>query len=507
MTKNPEDCQSENPELQFLDAKSALQELKDSFHYSNDENEVLCSEEQLQTAREYVHALSLSMQAYSSMMDDEKSDLASLFCSLFNQGSLDGKHFEVLKTGMVSASVLGTEKPEINMNIRKLQRLVAKQYETLLVDYIEGFDVSEAYEVDIDLDEDEPPVSGENQTGEGEYDSDDVDDQDSYFENYSPSDWIQGLQDEDCEDEEDDEESNIISREYQEAADHLMGGGTGASDSDSEVHETLLGLSPDWTVKTTTSMKTSDGLKGTLASQEDPLPDFERRVSEYLTFEETLGALSLDEDGLKRLIFNGELRAHRDGRSMKFETDDVLNLKKGLAEDSHQQGSMTPYVENNFEGDVEVDLSGFSFDQDDLSAEGMLAGESPQDLSNEKGVYLTPEEIEKFNALTPMRKKAFLLIKGVKFSFKKQNGEMMDGAASSEIKLLTNLNGSVNFFEATVKTDSGRLKTFTYDALEEEWTEKLDSEVEQLAEELNEVQNETDPIKMSDILPPPPLSS
>src|SRR5438045_6563008 len=39
--------------------------------------------------------------------------------------------------------------------------------------------------------------------------------------------------------------------------------------------------------------------------------------------------LQVDEEELKKLVCQGELRGFRDGTSMKFKKEDVLNLKKG----------------------------------------------------------------------------------------------------------------------------------------------------------------------------------
>jgi excisionase family DNA binding protein len=52
-------------------------------------------------------------------------------------------------------------------------------------------------------------------------------------------------------------------------------------------------------------------------------------AKEYYTFEEVLNELQVDEDELKRLVSQGELRGFRDGASMKFRTEDVDKLKKG----------------------------------------------------------------------------------------------------------------------------------------------------------------------------------
>jgi hypothetical protein len=50
---------------------------------------------------------------------------------------------------------------------------------------------------------------------------------------------------------------------------------------------------------------------------------------EYMSFEEVLAELQIDEEELKKLVSQGELRGFRDGLSMKFKKDDVLNLKQG----------------------------------------------------------------------------------------------------------------------------------------------------------------------------------
>lgn len=50
---------------------------------------------------------------------------------------------------------------------------------------------------------------------------------------------------------------------------------------------------------------------------------------EYMSFEEVLGELRIDEEELKKLVSQGELRGFRDGLSMKFKKDDVIALKQG----------------------------------------------------------------------------------------------------------------------------------------------------------------------------------
>jgi len=52
-------------------------------------------------------------------------------------------------------------------------------------------------------------------------------------------------------------------------------------------------------------------------------------ADDFYTFEEVLHELQIDEEELKRLVSQGELRGFRDGASMKFRQDDVESLKKG----------------------------------------------------------------------------------------------------------------------------------------------------------------------------------
>ncbi len=50
---------------------------------------------------------------------------------------------------------------------------------------------------------------------------------------------------------------------------------------------------------------------------------------DYFSFEDVQNELHLDEDELKRMVSEGELRAFRDENKMKFRKDDVEGLRKG----------------------------------------------------------------------------------------------------------------------------------------------------------------------------------
>jgi hypothetical protein len=50
---------------------------------------------------------------------------------------------------------------------------------------------------------------------------------------------------------------------------------------------------------------------------------------EYYSFEQVLSELNMDEEALKRLVSEGQIRAFRDQNRMKFRKDDIDMLKKG----------------------------------------------------------------------------------------------------------------------------------------------------------------------------------
>ena len=52
-------------------------------------------------------------------------------------------------------------------------------------------------------------------------------------------------------------------------------------------------------------------------------------AAEYMTFEDVLAELQIDDEELKRMVASGELRGFRDGETMKFKKAEVLHLKKG----------------------------------------------------------------------------------------------------------------------------------------------------------------------------------
>lgn len=56
-------------------------------------------------------------------------------------------------------------------------------------------------------------------------------------------------------------------------------------------------------------------------------------MAEYFSFEKVLKELQLDEEELKRMVSEGQIRAFRDDDKMKFRGDDIESMKKGRQTD------------------------------------------------------------------------------------------------------------------------------------------------------------------------------
>lgn len=83
---------------------------------------------------------------------------------------------------------------------------------------------------------------------------------------------------------------------------------------------------------------------------------------EFFSFEEALNQLNLKEEELKRLVSEGEIRAFREGDTMKLRRADVENLKKELmpGEVVDMGGGTEDLV---FEDDLEVEETGMATEQ------------------------------------------------------------------------------------------------------------------------------------------------
>ena len=79
--------------------------------------------------------------------------------------------------------------------------------------------------------------------------------------------------------------------------------------------------------------------------------------SDFLSFENALDELSLEEDDLKRLISAGEIRAFREGSKMRLRAEDVtrvagdLNVGESVSEED--AGDVLEVEEVHFDAEVD----------------------------------------------------------------------------------------------------------------------------------------------------------
>ncbi len=91
---------------------------------------------------------------------------------------------------------------------------------------------------------------------------------------------------------------------------------------------------------------------------------------DFLSFEKALRELQLRSEELKKLVSEGEIRAYRDGDSMKFRAEDVASLNSQSAGDSNL--SFADSLEDDT-GMVTEQIS----DEDTLLADDDLVEEAP----------------------------------------------------------------------------------------------------------------------------------
>lgn len=92
---------------------------------------------------------------------------------------------------------------------------------------------------------------------------------------------------------------------------------------------------------------------------------------DFLSFEKALRELQLRSEELKRLVSEGEIRAYRDGDSMKFRAEDVASLT------SQSQGDNNLSFADSLEDDTGMVTEQIS-DEDTLLAEDDIVEEAPR---------------------------------------------------------------------------------------------------------------------------------
>lgn len=132
-------------------------------------------------------------------------------------------------------------------------------------------------------------------------------------------------------------------------------------------------------------------------------------ANEFMSFEEVLAELQIDEDELKSMVASGDLRGFRDGETMKFRTQDVMSLKKGreteptiilsdsdadisLPEESEDLDLLVEDEHTDEDRDTVLNIDVFESD-DGAAAPDADSGSETVQLSDD-GVELLPDEEE-----------------------------------------------------------------------------------------------------------------
>jgi excisionase family DNA binding protein len=101
------------------------------------------------------------------------------------------------------------------------------------------------------------------------------------------------------------------------------------------------------------------------------------KSGEFYTFDEVLGQLNIDEQKLKRLVSEGEIRAFREGDEMKFKKSDIDTLEVGVSADGETR---------------EVDLSAGAGDASETLTDDLIFDEGDElDLSSDDAGMATAE--------------------------------------------------------------------------------------------------------------------
>ena len=101
------------------------------------------------------------------------------------------------------------------------------------------------------------------------------------------------------------------------------------------------------------------------------------KSGEFYTFDEVIGQLSIDEQKLKRLVSEGEIRAFREGDEMKFKKSDIDSLDIGATEEGETR---------------EIDLSSGGVEASETLTDDLIFDEGDElDLSSDDAGMATAE--------------------------------------------------------------------------------------------------------------------
>lgn len=111
---------------------------------------------------------------------------------------------------------------------------------------------------------------------------------------------------------------------------------------------------------------------------------------EFLTFEQALDSLRLKEEELKRLVSEGEIRAFRQGETMRLRRADVDNLRNELSGSEVHLGEQTEEIV--FEDDAQVADAGMATEE--IAEVDTLLDEDVEDVGVDEVEVVADEDEE-----------------------------------------------------------------------------------------------------------------
>jgi len=128
------------------------------------------------------------------------------------------------------------------------------------------------------------------------------------------------------------------------------------------------------------------------------------KSGEFYSFDEVLKRLRIDEQRLKKLVSEGEIRAFREGSEMKFRRSDIDNLDKTKPVTGSEDATAAIDLSAGSGGQSETLTDDLIFDEgDDVGSKeaGMATAEiSSQDTFVDEGVGMSTEPLESEDSTT-----------------------------------------------------------------------------------------------------------
>lgn len=113
-----------------------------------------------------------------------------------------------------------------------------------------------------------------------------------------------------------------------------------------------------------------------------------------MSFDEVMDELDVDQDDLKKMVSEGELRAYRSDNEMKFSEEEVEKLKAGTESGEEEMIDLDD-VEEEIEEEEDLDLEDFDVDE---AEEEEVGGATEEIIFEEDDLDLDEEEEDEFAA-------------------------------------------------------------------------------------------------------------